>query len=166
MELKAVALALCDVPQLNGKYAEGKFYADEGIHLGVATSLRGGGLIAPALRDADKLALPELMMALRDLVTRARAGQLRSSEYTDATITVTNLGDLGVETVLGVIYPPQVALAGFGRVKAKPWVEGGAIVAARIVHATLSADHRVTDGMIGARFLSSLTEKLSHPEAL
>ncbi|MFN0316135.1 MAG: 2-oxo acid dehydrogenase subunit E2, partial [Burkholderiales bacterium] len=97
---------------------------------------------------------------------RARSGQLRSSEYTDATITVSNLGELGAQTLYGVIYPPQVALVGFGRVATKPWVDQGSIVAARVVHATLSADHRVTDGTTGARFLARLEEKLSRPEDL
>jgi pyruvate dehydrogenase E2 component (dihydrolipoamide acetyltransferase) len=95
-----------------------------------------------------------------------RAGQLRSSDLADATITVTNLGDLGVETVYGVIYPPQVAVIGLGRVTPRPVVRDEAIVAARALTATLAADHRVTDGMIGARFLAALRERLAHPEAL
>jgi pyruvate dehydrogenase E2 component (dihydrolipoamide acetyltransferase) len=164
--LKAIALALHEVPDLNGFFVDGAFRRSESIHLGVVTSLRSGGVIVPALHDADRLSVPDLMAALRDLLARVRAGQLRSSDLADATITVTNLGDLGVETVFGVIYPPQVAVIGLGRVTPRPVVRDAAIVAARALTVTLAADHRVTDGMTGARFLSALRERLAHPEAL
>jgi pyruvate dehydrogenase E2 component (dihydrolipoamide acetyltransferase) len=166
IELKAVALALRETIELNGWFVEQRFRGSDAIHIGVAVALRGGGLIAPALHDTDKLSLSDLMRALADLLTRARTGQLRSSELADATITVTNLGELGVDSVYGVIYPPQVALVGFGRVAVKPWVENGTIVPARVVHASLSADHRVTDGMVGARFLARLAQRLLRPEEL
>jgi pyruvate dehydrogenase E2 component (dihydrolipoamide acetyltransferase) len=166
LELKAVALALGAVPELNGHYVNGTFRPGAGVHLGVAVALREGGLVAPALHDADRLSLPELMARLKDLLRRARAGELRSSEMADPTITVTNLGDLGVETVFGVIQPPQVAIVGVGKVTLKPWVVDGRMVAARILHATLSADHRVTDGMRGARFLAELDRLFKEPEAL
>src|SRR5207342_2789021 len=85
--LKAVALGLREVPELNGFWIDGRAVRSEAIHLGVAVSLRGGGLVAPALRDADKQPIDELMRSFQDLVTRARAGSLRSPEMTDATIT-------------------------------------------------------------------------------
>ena len=166
LAFKAIALALRDVPDLNGVFVDGAFRPSAAIHLGVVTSLREGGVIVPALHDADKLGVPALMAALRDLLTRVRAGQLRSSDLADATTTVTNLGDLGVETVYGVIYPPQVALIGLGRVVARPIVREQQIVASRMLTVTLSADHRVTDGMTGARFLSKVREHLAQPEAL
>ncbi|HEU0202973.1 MAG TPA: dihydrolipoamide acetyltransferase family protein [Burkholderiaceae bacterium] len=165
LALKAVALALREVPDLNGHLIDGAFRRADAIHIGVVTSLRGGGVIVPTVHDADRLALPDLMAALRDVLMRAREGQLRSSDLADATITVSNLGDLGVETVYGVIYPPQVALVGLGRVSARPLVREGAIVAARAINITLSADHRVTDGMMGARFLAGLRERLQEPES-
>ncbi|RTR01108.1 dihydrolipoamide acetyltransferase family protein [Halomonas nitroreducens] len=166
LQLRAVAMALHEVPDLNGWYLDGAFRPAQGIHLGVAIALRGGGLVAPALRDADVLAPDAMMAALGDLLTRARAGQLRSSEMSDTGLTVTNLGDLGVDSVQGVITPPQVALVGFGRVSERPWVRDGQVVAARCVHASLAADHRVTDGAIGARFLARLTDFLQEPERL
>lgn len=166
LTLKAIARALADVPELNGTFAGGAFCRSESIHIGVVTSLRGGGIVVPAVHDVDRLALPELMGALRDVLARARAGKLRSSDLADGTITVTNMGDLGVETVFGVIYPPQVALVGLGRVVAKPWAVNGSVVVARSMGATLSGDHRVTDGLSGARFLAGLREQLDHPEAL
>lgn len=164
LELKAVALALRRTPELNGFWRDGAFVPGTGIHVGVAISLRDGGLVAPALHDVDQLGLTELMSRLKDLLQRARGGELRSSERSDPTVTVTNLGDLGVDTVYGVIQPPQVALVGFGRVTQRPWVVDGQVVAARMVHATLSADHRVSDGMRGARFLTELDRLFQEPE--
>ena len=122
--LKAVALALRKHPQLNGFFEDGAFRPAPGIHLGVAISIRQGGLIAPAIHDADAKSLDELMRQLADLVARARGFTLRSSELSDPTITVTNLGDQGVDLVQGIIYPPQVALVGFGKVDGAP-VGGG-----------------------------------------
>jgi pyruvate dehydrogenase E2 component (dihydrolipoyllysine-residue acetyltransferase) len=166
LQLKAVALALAKTPELNGFWKDGAFEPAKGVHLGVAISLRQGGLIPPAIHDVDQLSLPELMRALSDLVARARAGSLRSSEMSDPTITVTNLGETGVGAVYGVIYPPQVALVGFGRVQARPWTENGGLFAMPLVTASLSADHRASDGMRGARFLAELRERLQHPEEL
>ncbi|MCZ7527217.1 MAG: 2-oxo acid dehydrogenase subunit E2 [Acidimicrobiia bacterium] len=163
---KAVALALREHPRLNGFWVDDELRPGSGIHLGVAIALRGGGLVAPAIHDADTLSLDELMAALRDLVARTRAGRLRGTEMTDPTITVTNLGDRGVETVYGVIYPPQVALVGFGKVVERPWAVGGMVGAHPVVHATLSADHRATDGHLGARFLATVDRLLQEPEQL
>ena len=166
LQLKAVALSLAKAPELNGFWLGGKFQAATGVHIGVAISIRQGGLIPPAIHDVDKLSLPELMRRLSDLVSRARAGSLRSSEMSDPTITVTNLGETGVEAVFGVIYPPQVALVGFGRMETRPWSEDGKLFTAPLVTASLSADHRASDGIRGARFLAELREHLQHPEEL
>jgi pyruvate dehydrogenase E2 component (dihydrolipoamide acetyltransferase) len=166
LQLKAVALALQKFPQLNGFYRDGEFHASSAVHTGVAIALRGGGLVAPALHDVQAKSLEQLMRELGDLVKRARAGSLRSSEMSDPTITVTNLGDQGVELVLGVIYPPQVALVGFGRITERPWVESGSVRAASMVTATVAADHRVSDGHQGALFLAELRDLLQQPEKL
>jgi pyruvate dehydrogenase E2 component (dihydrolipoamide acetyltransferase) len=164
--LKAAALAARQVPELNGYWIDDTFRPAEAVHLGVAISLRGGGLLTPAIHDAASLELGELMARMRDLVTRARAGRLRGSELTDATITVTNLGDQGVESVYGVIYPPQVALVGFGRIVERPVAVGGLVGARRVVTTTLAADHRATDGYTGARYLTTISELLQRPEEL
>jgi pyruvate dehydrogenase E2 component (dihydrolipoamide acetyltransferase) len=166
LQLKAVALTLRKFPELNGFWRDGAFHPGAGIHIGVAISLRQGGLVAPAIHDVDERSLEDLMRALADLVKRARAGSLRSSEMSDPTITVTNLGEQGVESVFGVIYPPQVALVGFGRVAEHAWAEDGALRAAPLVRATLSGDQRASDGHRGARFLAALREQLQRPEAL
>lgn len=164
--LKASALALREAPQLNGFFRDGGFEPSEAIHLGVAIALRPEGLVAPALHDADRRPLAELMGALRDLVQRARRGVLRSSEVGGATITVTNIGDTGADLVHGVIHPPQVALIGFGRVHEEPWAEGGMVGARPVVTATLAADHRASDGHRGGLFLAALARLLQQPEAL
>jgi pyruvate dehydrogenase E2 component (dihydrolipoamide acetyltransferase) len=165
--VKAVALALREVPELNAVWREGRAEPAAAIHVGVAITLRGGGLVAPALRDADGRPLGELMAAFRDLVQRARTGGLRSSELSDPTITVTSLGDQGVETVFGIVYPPQTAIVGFGRIVRRPWVvDGGAIGPRTVVTATLSADHRVTDGHRGGLFLAAVDRLLQAPERL
>ena len=164
--LKAVALALREVPELNGFWREGRGAPSADVHIGVAISLRGGGLVAPALHHTDRQSLGELMKNFRDLVQRARAGSLRSSELSDPTFTVTSLGEQGVECVFGIIYPPQVALAGFGKIVERPWSAEGQIVSRPLLTATLSGDHRVSDGHRGGLFLAAIDRLLQEPEKL
>lgn len=164
--LKAAALALREVPQLNGFWVEDGFRPGTGIHVGWAISLRGGGLVAPAIHDADQKTLPDLMTALRDLVGRARAGGLRSSELTDPTVTVTNLGERGADSVIGVIYPPQVAIIGFGRIAERPWVADGRVKKRPLVSVSLAADHRASDGHLGGLLLSAIDRLLQEPDKL
>jgi pyruvate dehydrogenase E2 component (dihydrolipoamide acetyltransferase) len=164
--LKAVALAVREIPEMNGFWRDGAFQPSDAVHVGVAISLRQGGLVAPAIHDADQKNLAELMRDLRDLVGRARAGTFRSSEMSDPTITVTNLGEQGVETVLGVIYPPQVALVGFGKITERPWAVDGMLGIRPVLTATLAADHRASDGHRGGLFLAAISRLLKEPEKL
>ncbi len=164
--IKAVALALRQVPELNSTWSNGKVRLNPAINIGVAISLRQGGLIAPALLNVDQKSLDQLMNEFRDLVKRARAGSLRSSEISDSTITITSLGEQGVEAVFGIIYPPQVALVGFGKVVERPWSVNGQIVSRQVVTATLSADHRVSDGHRGGLFLAAVDRLLQSPQEI
>jgi pyruvate dehydrogenase E2 component (dihydrolipoamide acetyltransferase) len=164
--LKAVALALRETPELNSVWRGGRAVPCADVHVGVAISLRGGGLVAPALHYTDRQSLSELMKNFRDLVQRARTGSLRSSELSDVTITVTSLGERGVETVFGIIYPPQVALVGFGKLVERPWSSEGQVVSRPVIIATLSADHRVSDGHRGGLFLAAVERKLQEPGQL
>ena len=164
--LKAVALAIHEIPEMNGFWIDGAFKRSEAVHVGVAISIRQGGLIAPAIHDVDKKSLSEIMVSLRDLVKRVRAGMLRSSEIADATITVTSLGEQGVETVFGVIYPPQVALVGFGKIVERPWAREGMVGARPVMMASLSGDHRASDGHRGGLFLAAIERLLQEPEKL
>jgi len=164
--LKATALALREVPELNGHWIDEEFHRSEAVHIGVAISIREGGLVAPAIHNADQLELGEMMELLRDLVTRARSWRLRSSEMSDPTITVTNLGDRGVETAFPVIIPPQVAMVGLGKVVDAIVPVKGSPVAHPVIHVTLAGDHRVTDGHRGGLLLSTLEGLLQEPESL
>ncbi|ADZ69522.1 dihydrolipoamide acetyltransferase family protein [Polymorphum gilvum] len=164
--VKAVARAARKHAGFNGHFEAGVFRPSEAVHAGMAVAIRGGGLVAPALHDADSLDLDTLMARMRDLVVRVRAGRFRASELSDPTITVSSLGERGVEALYGVIYPPQVAIVGFGTPISRPWEHEGNLAVRRIVTLTLAADHRVSDGHAGARFLAEISTLLQHPEAL
>jgi pyruvate dehydrogenase E2 component (dihydrolipoamide acetyltransferase) len=164
--LKGVAVALRRYPEFNGYYKDEAFAPSEGIHIGVAISLRAGGLVTPALMDVDRKDVEQLNRELLDLIRRTRAGSLKATELSAGTITVTSLGDQGVAAVYGVIYPPQVALVGFGRVAERPWAVDGGLRVAPVVTATLAADHRVSDGHRGGLFLAALRELLQNPDEL
>ncbi|MGO9733064.1 dihydrolipoamide acetyltransferase family protein [Mycobacterium sp.] len=166
LQMKAVALAAQRFKEFNGFWRNDTFEPASAVHVGVAISLRGGGLVAPAIHDVPDKKLDELMSDLTDLVARARAGSLRSSEMSDPSITITNLGDKGVDAVFGVIYPPQVALVGFGKPAERVCVIDGEIRVATVVQATLSADHRASDGHRGALFLAAINELLQQPDVL
>ena len=164
--LCTIARAIAKLPELNGFWEDGRFRPGDGVHIGWAIALRGRGLVAPAIRDADKRSLDELMAAMRDLVQRARSYGLRSSELSDPTITVTSLGDRGAESVLPIIYPPQVAMIGIGRVVTRPWVVDGAIGPRPVVTMTLAGDHRASDGHRGGLLLAEIDRLLQETEAL
>jgi pyruvate dehydrogenase E2 component (dihydrolipoyllysine-residue acetyltransferase) len=164
--VKSVALAARRFAAFNGFYREGSYQPAAAVHVGLAIAIRGGGLAAPALHDADQMALDEVMARMRDLVQRTRAGRIRSSEMTDATITLSSLGERGVEALYGIIYPPQVALVGFGKIAARPWLVDGAIGPRSVVTVTLAADHRVSDGHAGALFLAEIGKLMQEPEKL
>jgi pyruvate dehydrogenase E2 component (dihydrolipoamide acetyltransferase) len=164
--LRATALATAAHPELNGHWVDGGFRAAEGVQLGVAVAVRGGGLITPVMHDAQLLDVDATMATLRDLVTRARRAALRSSDLSPASITVTDLGDRGADEVFGVIHPPQVALVGFGRVAERPWATDGLLGVRHTVRATLSADHRATDGHVGSGLLATISELLGDPDRL
>ncbi len=163
---KAVALATRVVPELNARWESEGAAPLSGVHLGVAISLRGGGLVAPAIRDADRLSVDALMAALGDLVQRTRRGAIRGSELDSGTITITNLGERGVDVVYPIINPPQVAMVGFGKVIERPWVVDREVRPRPVITATLAADHRVSDGHRGGLFLAEVARLLAQPEEL
>lgn len=164
--LKATALAAAAYPDMNGHFVDGEFRPAASVRLGVLISLRAGGLITPSIESADQLSLSELNDRLRDVATRAKAGKLRGSELGEPSLTVTSLGEHGVEAIYGVIFPPQVALVGFGSIVERPWAVDGLLGVRPVVTATLSADHRASDGHRGALFLTAIAEHLNRPEVL
>jgi pyruvate dehydrogenase E2 component (dihydrolipoamide acetyltransferase) len=162
--LRATALALRAAPELVARCEAGVVTRLDAIHLSVIVYLRGGGLVAPALHDVDRTPLAELMREFQDLVERARAGRLRGSELSDGTVTVTSLGDGGVDSVVPVIFPPQVAIVGFGTPRLRPWCVDGVVVPRRLIDATVAIDHRAADGRAASRFLRALEAALARPE--
>jgi pyruvate dehydrogenase E2 component (dihydrolipoyllysine-residue acetyltransferase) len=164
--MKAVAKAVGDVPGVNGFWQQDAFQPATGVHVGCAVALRGGGLVAPAVHDTDRKDLDTLMRDVLDVVARARAGTLRSSELADSTITVTSMGDLGAEAAFGVIYPPQVAIVAFGRPVQRPWVVEGRVEPRPVMTASVSADHRAVDGRRAGQFLAAIDRWLQSPEKL
>ncbi|MDV5170287.1 dihydrolipoamide acetyltransferase family protein [Photobacterium rosenbergii] len=164
--ITAIARQLTKYPSLNGYYIKGEFIPSPAVNIGNAISLREGGLVVPAIINADELSLEQVMIKLKELAERGRHGHLRSTEITDATITVTSIGERGADMITGIIYPPQVAIIGLGRLRDAPVVNNGTLTVGSVMTITLAADHRVSDGIIGARFLHSVAKQLQKPEAL
>lgn len=163
---RAVALAASRIEGFNGYFRNGRFEPSADVHAGAAIAVRGGGLVAPALLHADRRGLAALMQDFSALVTRVRAGHLRSGEFAAATITITSLGADGVDVLYPVINPPQVAIVGAGAIRDQAWVRDGQLLVRPVLTLALAADHRVTDGRAGARFLRAIADLLAHPESL
>jgi pyruvate dehydrogenase E2 component (dihydrolipoamide acetyltransferase) len=163
--IKATALALRDVPELNAVW-ESTLLLKKQINVGFVVSLRGGGIVVPAIHQADTKSVDEIMLSLNDMIPRARALKLKSSELSDSTVTITSIGDGGADVVYGIIYPPQVAIIGFGAISQQPVAENGLLGVQPVVQVTLAGDHRATDGLTGSRFLTSLNKYLQNPETL
>jgi pyruvate dehydrogenase E2 component (dihydrolipoamide acetyltransferase) len=164
--VKAIALTCTELPGFSGFYRDGRFEASPAVHVGVAVALRGGGLVAPAIMETAGKSLTALMDDFRALVMRARAGRLRASELAAPTIILTSLGEASVDAVFPIIQPPQVAIVGAGEVVTRPWVVDGAVQPRQVVTLSLGADHRVTDGRLGAQFLARVAQRLADPGSL
>ena len=163
--IKAAALALKQCPELNAEWKNGLILKKE-INIGFVVSLKAGGIIVPAIHNADRKSLDQLMADLNDLIPRARNLKLRSSELSDSTFTLTSIGESGADTLYGIIYPPQTGLIGIGRISEQPWAENGMLDVRSCVSVTLAADHRASDGLSGSRFLSAFNQFLQKPETI
>jgi pyruvate dehydrogenase E2 component (dihydrolipoamide acetyltransferase) len=164
--VKSIALACRELPGFSGFHREGRYEDSPAVHVGVAVALRGGGLVAPAIMDTADKPLTTLMDDFRALVTRARAGRLRASELAAPTIILTSLGEASVDAVFPIIQPPQVAIVGAGAIAERPWVVDGKVVPRQLLTLSLGADHRVTDGRLGAQFLARIAARLLEPASL
>jgi pyruvate dehydrogenase E2 component (dihydrolipoamide acetyltransferase) len=164
--LRALVKTLQENPDLNGHYVDQNFLPSSAIHLGVAIALKSGGVLVPAILDAQAMSLSELNESFKSLAERARSGGIKNREMTDGTFTVTNVGDLGAHQVTGVIFPPQVAIVGIGRLRKEAVVVDGSVRPGLVVDVTLSADHRVSDGLSGSKFLNRLERFLQQPQSL
>jgi pyruvate dehydrogenase E2 component (dihydrolipoamide acetyltransferase) len=163
--VKACALALERHPKFNAAYSEEGLRMHERINICIGIALEEG-LIAPAVLDCQAKSLGRIAQETKDLIERARAGKLTAAEYGEGTFTITNLGAYGVETLIGIINPPQAAILGVGSVMPKPVVRDGEIVVRQVMKVALSADHRVTDGVEGARFIKEIQAILEQPATL
>jgi pyruvate dehydrogenase E2 component (dihydrolipoamide acetyltransferase) len=160
--LKAAALALIKHPQVNASFQDKtvRYYEHADIGVAVATE---NGLITPIIRSADLKSLTEIAGEVRELAERARARKLKPEEYLGASFSVSNLGMFGIEQFTGVINPPEGAILAIGAATAKPVVREGEIVVRQIMRVTMSCDHRVIDGAVGAQFLQTFKKILENP---
>ncbi|MEX2235954.1 MAG: dihydrolipoamide acetyltransferase family protein [Dehalococcoidia bacterium] len=159
--VKASAAALKRYPHFNAHYRNDQLVVFPEIHICIGVALPDG-LIAPSIRNCETKSLVEIARASKDVVARAREGRLYPQEF-DGSFTITNLGAYGVETLIGIINPPQVAILGVGMAQAKPVVKDGQVVVAQLMKLALSADHRAVDGANGGEFLAYLKQALENP---
>ncbi len=161
--LKAVVTAAQKVPQVNASFAGDSIIQYAAVNLSVAVAVEEG-LVTPVIRDAQKKSLREISDAVKDLATRARNKKLKPDEYVGGTITVSNLGAYGIDQFCAIINPPQALILAIGAIVKKPVVgPGDTIVVGQRVSITLSADHRVVDGAVGANYLGELRKLLESP---
>jgi pyruvate dehydrogenase E2 component (dihydrolipoamide acetyltransferase) len=164
--LLATARAAALHPDANAAFAGDSVVQYAGVHLSVAIAV-DDGLITPVIRHADKLPLREISAAVKDLAARARSKKLKPEEYQGGTLTVSNLGAYGVDSFYAIINPPQAAILAVGAIVKKPVIDAqGAIVAGQRMTISLSGDHRVVDGAVGARFLAAIRQSLESPATL
>ena len=162
MVIKACALALLKNPGVNAQLQGQNLRVFNRAHIGIAVAL-DEGLITPVLRDCDVKPLAQIAVEARDLAERARGGKLRAQEFSGATFSVSNLGMYDVEEFSAIINPPEGAILAVGSVLEKPVAEGGQLRVGRRMKMTISCDHRVMDGAMGARFLQDVKRLLEEP---
>jgi pyruvate dehydrogenase E2 component (dihydrolipoamide acetyltransferase) len=160
--IKAVAMALRRHPEMNASFAGDRVRRYTRVHIGLAVAV-DEGLITPVIRDADLKTLEEISAESKALAEQARACRLQPHEYTGATFSISNLGMMGIEEFAAVINPPEAAILAVGAVRQAPVVENGTIRIGYRMKVTLSIDHRVADGAMGARFLQTLRRLLENP---
>ena len=163
--IKAVALGLRRVPECNAAWIDDGIRTFHRVHVGVAVALPEG-LVTPVVRDADQKGIGSIAAEVRDLATRAKARQLKAHEITGSTFTVSNLGMMGIERFTAILNPPEAGILAIGATMDAPVVKNGAVVVGKTLTVTMSCDHRVIDGALGARFLAAFVDLAEHPESL
>jgi pyruvate dehydrogenase E2 component (dihydrolipoamide acetyltransferase) len=163
--VKACAIALERQPKFNAEYHDTGLEMHDRINVCIGIAL-DDGLIAPAILDCQSKSLGRIAIESKDLIGRAKSGHLKADEYSEGTFTITNLGAYGVETLIGIINPPQAAILGVGSVMAAPVVKDNQVVIRQVMKVALSADHRVSDGAEGAQFIKEIQQLLEGPAAL
>ena len=160
--IKAVAGALVRVPECNAQFTSEALLIHKRVDISVAVAIPDG-LVTPVIRNADQKSVVAIAREVRDLASRARAKKLKPEEMSDGTFSVSNLGMFGIDAFSAVINPPEGAILAVGQARDEPVVRDGAVVAGKKMSMTLSCDHRVIDGAVGAAFLAELRALLEHP---
>jgi pyruvate dehydrogenase E2 component (dihydrolipoamide acetyltransferase) len=160
--VKACAIGLVRVPECNAQFSENAILVHRRVDISVAVSV-AEGLLTPVVRDADRKSVLAISAEVRDLAGRAKTKKLRPEEMTNGTFSISNLGMYGIDAFAAVINPPEGAILAVGQVRREPVVKGDAVVPGRRLAMTLSCDHRVIDGAVGATFLRALRQILEHP---
>ena len=163
--LKAVANALREVPAANATWTESATLMHKHAHLSVAVAI-DGGLITPVVRYAEQKSVVEISSEVKTLAARARAGELKPDEYSGGTFSISNLGMYGIKQFAAIVNPPEGAILAVGGSEPRPVVENGEVVVRNVMTLTLSCDHRVVDGAVGAQFLAAVKRQLERPAAL
>jgi len=163
--LKAVSKSLIDVPETNASWTDQATLMHKHAHVSVAVAIEGG-LITPVIRHAEQKSIVEISQEVKELATRARAGELKPEEYTGGTFSVSNLGMFGIQSFSAIVNPPEGAILAVGTTAEKVVVEEGQMVIRKMMSLTLSCDHRVVDGAVGASFLAALKQHLQRPAGL
>jgi len=160
--IRAAALALREVPEANASWGEDAILRHASVDISVAVATEGG-LVTPVVRDADRKGLAEIAAEMRDLAARARAGRLQPREYQGGSFSVSNLGMYGIGSVYPIVNPPQSCILGVGAARSEPVVRNGDLAVGTRMTCSLSADHRVVDGAVGARLLAAIRRRLEDP---
>jgi pyruvate dehydrogenase E2 component (dihydrolipoamide acetyltransferase) len=163
--VKACAIALQRHPKFHAEYTEAGLQYHDRINIDIGIALEEG-LMAPAILDCGTKSLGRIAEEAKDLIERAKGGRLTAEEYSEGNFTITNLGAYGVETLIGIINPPQAAILGVGSVMPQPAVREDRVVVRQLMKVALSADHRVSDGAEGARFIKEIQSLLENPVTL
>lgn len=163
--IKAVALALRRVPACNAAWEGDAIRMFHRVHVGVAVAIEEG-LVTPVIRDADQKGIGSIAAEVRDLADRAKKRQLKAHEITGSTFSVSNLGMMGIERFTAIINPPEAGILAVGAVRDVPVVKDGQVVAGKRMTVSMSCDHRVIDGALGAKWLQAFAELIEKPESL
>jgi pyruvate dehydrogenase E2 component (dihydrolipoamide acetyltransferase) len=163
--IKATALALSRYTRMNASYQDEGIAIFPNINIGMAVAVEDG-LIVPVIKQCERLSLPEISRAAHRLVNKAARGGFTADEMSGATFTISNMGMLGVEHFAAVIIPPQAAILAVSAIKDRPVVRNGQLAVGKTMMMTVACDHRIIDGVIGARFLNEIKRFLENPASL
>jgi len=160
--VKAVATALVRVPECNATFTEEAILVHQRVDISVAVAIPDG-LVTPVVRNADRKSIVAIAREIREFAGRAKEKKLKPEEMSEGTFSISNLGMFGIDQFAAVINPPEGAILAVGKTRDVPVVKNGAVVRGKKLALTLSCDHRVVDGAVGAAFLAELRALLEHP---